>query len=151
MISVPHPYPEGEAERYFERQQIEQLEGRAFSFVIEKKQDGAFYGIIELRAIDYEHSMAELSFWLTVEAWGQGYMSEGLGIIIKYVFDTLKLNRLYAFHMERNPATGRVLEKNGFRQEGMLRQRVIKWGRFEDVAICAILKKDWNERNHPDI
>jgi RimJ/RimL family protein N-acetyltransferase len=48
--------------------------------------------------------------------------------------------------MERNPATGRVLEKNGFRQEGMLRQRVRKWGRFEDVALLAILKQDWQAK-----
>jgi RimJ/RimL family protein N-acetyltransferase len=151
MISVPHPYPEGEAERYFERQQNEQKKGRAFCFVMEKKQDGAFCGIIELRAVENDHSLGELSFWLAVESWGQGYMSEGLGIILQFAFETLKLNRLYAFHMERNPATGRVLEKNGFRQEGMLRERVIKWGKFEDVALCAILKMDWIEKSHQDI
>jgi ribosomal-protein-alanine N-acetyltransferase len=43
----------------------------------------------------------------------------------------------------RNPASGRVLEKNGFKQEGLLRQRVKKWDRFEDVALCALLRQEW--------
>ena len=45
--------------------------------------------------------------------------------------------------MLRYPASGRVLEKNGFKQEGLLRQRVRKWGKFEDVALMAILRQDW--------
>jgi RimJ/RimL family protein N-acetyltransferase len=45
--------------------------------------------------------------------------------------------------MTRNPACGRVLGKNGFIQEALLRQRVRKWGVFEDVALHAILYEDW--------
>jgi RimJ/RimL family protein N-acetyltransferase len=60
----------------------------------------------------------------------------------------MDLNRVYAHHMLRNPSSGRVLEKAGFQHEGILRQRVRKWGVYEDVAILAILKADWIQ--HPD-
>ncbi|MEA3476739.1 MAG: GNAT family protein [Bacteroidota bacterium] len=36
-----------------------------------------------------------------------------------------------------------IIEKNGFRQEGLLRQREQKWGKYEDVVILAILRQDW--------
>jgi len=72
-------------------------------------------------------------------------MSEALQAAVRYGFEGLGLNRLYAYHMVRNPASGRVLEKNGFVQEGLLRQRVRKWGRFEDVALWAILRREWRE------
>jgi [ribosomal protein S5]-alanine N-acetyltransferase len=36
------------------------------------------------------------------------------------------------------------LQKNGFIQEGVLRQRVRKWGVFEDVKLWAILRQDWH-------
>lgn len=143
MISVPHPYPDGEAERYVARKKRDLAEGSSITFVIGLKAEEAFSGIIELRAIDKEHSLGELSFWLRNEAWGKGYMSEAVQVMVRYGFEEIGLNRLYAFHMLRNPATGRVLEKNGFRQEGILRQRVRKWGQFEDVAIMAILREDW--------
>ena len=143
MISLPHPYPPGEAERYIARQLDERKTGRSFTYIIEQQEEGRFCGLVELRDIDREHSQGELSFWLTVEAWGKGYMSDALQEVVRYVFEYLDLNRLYAYHMTRNPATGRVLEKNGFKQEGLLLQRVRKWGQFEDVALWAILRQEW--------
>jgi [ribosomal protein S5]-alanine N-acetyltransferase len=70
--------------------------------------------------------LAELSFWLAVTAWGKGYMSEALRTGLKVSFGQLNLNRLCAYHMLRNPGSGRVLQKNGFMQAGLLRQRVRK-------------------------
>ena len=54
----------------------------------------------------------------------------------------LGLNRIYAHHMVRNPGSGRVLEKIGFVGEGMLRERVRKWGVYEDVVLCAVLRRE---------
>ena len=70
-------------------------------------------------------------------------MSEALKATVCFAFESLELNRLYAYHMIRNPGSGKVLQKNGFVREGVLRQRVRKWGVFEDVALWAILKEDW--------
>jgi len=47
--------------------------------------------------------------------------------------------------MQRNPASGRVLQKNGFHQEGLLRERVRKWDRYEDVLLWAIVRSDWDD------
>ncbi|HEY9655541.1 MAG TPA: GNAT family N-acetyltransferase [Crinalium sp.] len=143
MISIPHPYPDDEAERYVTRQIAEFETRQSIAFVVERKFDPAFSGIIEVRDIEYEHSQAELSFWLAVGNWGHGYMSEALKPIIRFGFEELELNRLYAYHMMRNPGSGKVLQRNGFVQEGLLRQRVQKWGKFEDVALWAMLKRDW--------
>ena len=145
MISIPHPYPANEAKRYVARQQAERGAGRSVTFTIEHKAERCFYGLVEVRNIDHEHSIGELSFWLMVEAWGQGYMSEVVQAVVRYGFESLSLNRLYAYHMLRNPVSERVLEKNGFKQEGLLRQRVRKWGQFEDVALWAILRQEWQD------
>ncbi len=48
--------------------------------------------------------------------------------------------------MVRNPASGRALEKTGMKREGLLRQCVRKWGRFEDVVVMAILREDWAQQ-----
>lgn len=143
MISIPHPYPDGEAEQYIQRQIQNFKAGHSVSFVIERKSEKAFCGVLEIRDIDREHSQAELSFWLTAQVCGQGYMSEALRRMLRFGFKDLDLNRLYAYHMVRNPSSGKVLQKNGFIQEGVLRQRVRKWGVFEDVKIWAILRGDW--------
>ena len=145
MISIPHPYPHDEAQRFVSRQLAAWETGHAFVFVIETQIKKEFLGIIEIRDIERDHSQAELSFWLKPEAWGCGCMSEALQAIVCYAFESLDLNRLYAYHMVRNPGSGMVLRKNGFTREGVLRQRVRKWGVFEDVALCAILNENWQE------
>ena len=142
MISVPHPYPAGEAARYVEQHSADMTRKCSFTFVLRERESENFAGIIELRAIDKEHAQGELSFWLARPAWDQGYMQEALPVVVAFAFDRVGLNRLYAYHMLRNPGSGRILEKTGFRQEGLLRQRVRKWGVFEDVALWALLRDD---------
>ena len=143
MISIPHPYPADEARRYIAKKQAERNAGRSCAFVIVEREEGNFCGIVEVREIDREHLVGELSFWLTVDVWGRGYMSEVVEAVVRYGFEDLQLNRLYAYHMLRNQASGRVLARNGFKKEGLLRQCVQKWGQFEDVALCAILRQEW--------
>jgi [ribosomal protein S5]-alanine N-acetyltransferase len=149
MISIPHPYPDDEAGQYIHRQIQDSRAGHSVSFVIERKSEKVFCGVIEIRDIEREHSQAELSFWLAVQMWGQGYMSEALKPVLRFGFEDLDLNRLYAYHMVRNPGSGKVLQKNGFVQEGVLHQRVRKWKVFEDVKVWAILRGDWRASPNP--
>ena len=52
---------------------------------------------------------------------------------------------MYAHHMVRNPAFGHVLARIGMKPEGLLLQRVRKWGVFEDVVLMAVLHAEWAE------
>jgi RimJ/RimL family protein N-acetyltransferase len=76
-------------------------------------------------------------------------MGEALAAVLRYAFQDLDLNRVYAYHMVRNPMSGRVLSRLGFEVEGILRQRVRKWGLFEDVVLQALLRADWSEAVGP--
>lgn len=142
-ISIPHPYPDGEAARYISKKIQEQKKDLGVTFTIKLKSNTKLIGMIALRDIEREHSVAELSYWLAVSAWGKGYMSEAIKPVLRFGFENLSLNRIYACHMARNPASGKVLQKNGFQLEGLLRQRVKKWGVFEDVKLVSILLQDW--------
>lgn len=142
MISIPHPFTEAEAKHYLTRRLAEYSAGRSVTFLIETK-DSEPLGLIEVRELEPEHAVGELSYWLAVEAQGRGFMSEAIAAILPYSFEDLALNRLYAYHMVRNPASGKVLQNNGFQPEGVLRQRVRKWDVFEDVMLLSILRQDW--------
>ncbi|WNZ45132.1 GNAT family N-acetyltransferase [Leptolyngbya boryana CZ1] len=143
MISLPHPYPEGEAERYIQAQIAASEAGRSFAFAIERKAEPGLCGVIEIGSIELEHARAELRFWLAVAFGEQGYMSEALQAILRFGFENLNLNRIDAYHLVRNPASGKLFQDNGFVQEGVLRQRVRKGEVFEDVKLWSILREDW--------
>lgn len=112
-ISIPHPYPNDEAEKYILKHTSQQRNNH-FAFAIERRIESDLIGIIELHDLEIEHSVAELSYWLAVAAWGNGYMSEALPPLLSFGFNTLSLNRIHAYQMVRNQASGKVLQKKWF-------------------------------------
>jgi RimJ/RimL family protein N-acetyltransferase len=141
-LSIPHPYSQEQARKWLETQIRPGGTSHEIVFAITLKENGHLIGTMGLREIDQEHSQAELGFWVGVEFWRKGYATEASAAVLRYGFEELKLNRIYAHYMTRNPASGRVLEKIGMKREGLLRQRVKKWGVFEDVILLAILRED---------
>jgi ribosomal-protein-alanine N-acetyltransferase len=142
MISIPHPYPLQLAIDWIAVHEREPHRSGAMSFAITEEASGRLAGCVELRDVYAEHAQAELSFWIGKPLWGLGYASEAGVAVVRFGFESLGLNRIYAFHMARNPASGKVLLKLGLQREGVLRQRVRKWGRFEDVVAYAVLRSD---------
>ncbi len=142
-ISIPHPYSEEQARQWIAASAELYAKGKGVVFGMQLKREGRFAGAAGLRDIDAEHSQAELGFWVAVENWGKGYATEAARVVAAFGFKQLGLNRIYAHHMARNPASGRVLARIGMKPEGLLRQRVRKWGVFEDVVAVALLREEW--------
>lgn len=139
MISIPNPFRLDDAKAWIgSMNSLPNVDG----YVISRDLDGSVIGAAELRDIDSEHRQAEVSFWLTPSTWGLGYASSALMQLVKIGFARHGLNRIYAYHMARNPASGRVMAKCGFHYEGCLRQRVWKLGRTEDAMLWSRLAVD---------
>lgn len=141
-ISVPHPFADSDASAWIEESCRDMLERKAYGFAIVLRETGVLIGYGALRDIDTEHAQAEISFWISGDHEGKGYVTEAVDRLITFAFETLNLNRLCAFHMVRNSGSKQVLQKLGFVQEGYLRQRVRKWGVFEDVLAWSRLRTD---------
>ena len=141
-LSIPHPYTLDHALAWIGTQRREAVRRRSTNFAVRLPSGGPLIGSVGLRDIDPEHLQAELGFWIGREWWGQGYATEAAREVVRFGFEELGLNRIYAHHMARNPAAGQVLRRIGMQQEGRLRERVRKWGVYEDVVMYAILRAD---------
>lgn len=141
-LSIPHPYPVGLAEQWIGTHQERYEQGTQITFAITRRADGALLGGIGIHP-EPEHGHAEMGYWLGVPYWNQGYTTEAAGAVLHYAFTTLALHRVFAEHMTRNPASGRVMQKIGLRYEGTLRGHMLKWGVYEDVAVYGIVREDW--------
>lgn len=107
--------------------------------------DNEIIGSCGLHAIEPEHYKAEIGYELHPDFWGKGVMTEVINRIVEYGFKEMNLNRIEALYNPLNTASQKVLEKNGFKFEGILRNRFFGKGRFLDAAVSSILKGD-NER-----
>lgn len=141
-LNIPHPYPDGLAERWIAGRGEAAREGASMTWAIADRGSDELYGAISL-LIAQPHQHAEMGYWVGVPFWGRGYTTEAARATLAYGFSTLGLNRVFAHHFARNPASGRVMQKIGMRHEGELRQHVRKGERFEDLILYAILRHEW--------
>jgi ribosomal-protein-alanine N-acetyltransferase len=145
-LNVPHPYEDGMAETWIGTHAPGYDAGELATFAVALQGGDDLIGAIGLTIVA-EHDRAELGYWIGVPYWNRGYAGEAAVEMLRFGFEELELNRIYAVHLVRNPASGRVMEKAGMRYEGTLRQHVRKWDAFEDLAWYGILAADW--RGHP--
>ncbi|HET8623363.1 MAG TPA: GNAT family N-acetyltransferase [Gemmatimonadales bacterium] len=139
--TIPHPYAEDDARKFLALDATEQAAGGAVRFAV-RHDRGELVGVVGLQQIDRAQWRAELGYWIGVPFWGRGYATEAAAAVVRYGFDELGLHKIHAHYLVRNPASGKVLERIGMRREGLLREEVLKWGRYEDVVLCSLLRTD---------
>lgn len=102
---------------------------------------------ILLKAMDFNQkvNMVTTGYFLAEEYWGRGIASEAVGILIKFLFETININRIKAEVMLKNMASKKVLMKNGFTKEGLVRQGSLWPGKgIVDLEMYSILRGDYN-------
>ena len=116
--------------------------GYPSSWVIVLRETGRVIGTIGFVWYSAENCSAEVGYSLSRDYGNRGYATQALQAVSSEAFHSLPLNRLEAQHDLRNPASGRVMEKSGFRREGILRSRVFNKGEYIDVALWSLLRSD---------
>jgi RimJ/RimL family protein N-acetyltransferase len=92
---------------------------------------------------DVERVSAELGYWLAEPFWGRGITTAAVRAMTAYALATFPLTRIYAVPFASNLASGRVLEKAGYRLEARMRRSAIKDGRVVDQLLYAVTDEDW--------
>jgi RimJ/RimL family protein N-acetyltransferase len=143
-LTIPHPYPDGAARAWIATHSESALRGEALDLAIERREDRVLVGAIGLR-YEREHHRAELGYWIGVPYWGNGYATEAAAAVLRGAFELQRLNRVYASHFANNPASGRVLQKLGMKNEGTSRRHYRKGDAYLDSECYAILRTEWEK------
>ena len=75
--------------------------------------------------------------------WGQGYATEALAAVVRYLFESEGQAALACCHAHENPASGRVMKKCGMKYEGTMRQADINKQGICDFSEYGILAEDY--------
>ena len=111
-------------------------------YAIELKETGKMIGTIDLR-LKEEKNSAEIGYTLNKNYWGNGYITEAGKMILELGFETLGLERIFAYHDSENPMSGKVMERLGMTYEGTSRKNRIHKKRYIDDVHYSILKQDY--------
>ena len=86
---------------------------------------------------------ASIGYDLARAYWGQGLMTEAVRAMVDFGFSRMNLNRIEADADGRNPASARVLQKVGFKHEGIQHQQFFENGSFYDLHLFALLRSEY--------
>jgi RimJ/RimL family protein N-acetyltransferase len=115
------------------------------SFMIEKK-DGAKIGCItHFNVLHPVGKMLEIGYGLILGERGKGYCTEAAQLMVDYLFLSKEAPCIQATTHSKNIASQRVLEKVGFKKEGVMRKRLYSRGEWQDIILFSILREEWRE------
>jgi ribosomal-protein-alanine N-acetyltransferase len=122
-------------------------EGEAYPLFLFRQKDGQVIGGITLSNVRRQPAQAAtLGYWVGEAYAMQGYMTEALTVVQDHAFRTLDLSRLEAGCLADNIASRRLLERCGFKYEGVAQAFLQIDGQWRDHVIYALLRADRIDR-----
>lgn len=112
--------------------------------IFHKDHPDLLLGIIEAMDFNQKVNMVTIGYFLEKSHWGKGIATEAVHELVKFLFESVEVNRIQAEVMPFNERSKRVLLKNGFLKEGTLRQANLWSGKgLVDLEIYSILAEDY--------
>jgi [ribosomal protein S5]-alanine N-acetyltransferase len=88
---------------------------------------------------------ATLGYWISEDAGGRGHATAAVGLVLRFAFEVAGLHRVQPAIMPRNVRSRRVVEKCGFRHEGVALRYLRINGAWEDHDMYAMTAEDWRD------
>ena len=140
--NIPHPYLEQHAIGWINAANEGWKSQKSYVFAIRLRPTGAFIGGIGLH-LHKAYQQAEMGYWMAFPFWNKGYTSEAVGRILSFGFETLELHKIFATHMINNPASGKVLEKNGMIHEATMLDHLKKDEQYISLKQYRMLRREY--------
>jgi diamine N-acetyltransferase len=122
---------------------LQKSEDKVFSI---DTKEGKLIGNVGLMRLNWKDRSVLIGIMIgEKEFWNQGYGTDAIETLLRYLFDELALNRVYLIADERNARALHCYEKLGFKKEGVLRQNRYKDGVYTNDVMMSLLKDEWKE------
>lgn len=116
-------------------------------FFVCRREDGAIVGSANLSQLFRGNFQScYLGYQGGAPYTGRGYMTEGVGLVLRRAFGPLRLHRVEANIQPGNAPSIALVKRLGFTLEGVSRRYLKICGRWRDHERWAILREDWRPR-----
>lgn len=117
-------------------------EGTGIRWGITLKDSGKVIGSCGFLNRNTKHHRTEIGYELSKSFWGTGIAGETLEAVVKYGFRYLQLERIEALIEPTNFSSQKLVEKKGFKREGLLRHYEYARGKYDDLYMYSLLKEE---------
>lgn len=134
-------------ERWFERAMNRAPDEKPLAIELRDGDDWHLIGNCTFFNMDTMVHSAEIGIMIGDKSvWNQGLGTETISLLLRHGFETLNLNRISLTVYSDNPRARRTYEKAGFIHEGTLREARYRTGRYGDVELMSVLRREWEAR-----
>jgi RimJ/RimL family protein N-acetyltransferase len=147
LDQVPQPYSEADARTYVAMTRRGWKEGTHAAFAVTDAETGEVIGSIGVHWLDPEQGVAEVGYWVRLEARGRGIATRATKLVSGWAIASCGMKRLQLRADQHNVASQRVAERAGFRHEGVLRSARFnpRQGRRVDFVLYSLLEDELME------
>ncbi len=115
-----------------------------FFFAIRLREDDRLIGFIATWGIQWHHGESFVSLGIgEPEYRSKGYGTEAMTLMLRFCFHELNLRRVSLFVYDFNERGQRSYRKNGFVEEGRIREAVLREGKRWSWVFMGVLREDW--------
>jgi RimJ/RimL family protein N-acetyltransferase len=108
------------------------------------KENDKLIGTINIQEIDMLNRTAHIPVLIGDKSeWGKGYATEARFLALKFAIEERGIHRVWALVLEDNIGSLKMLEKCGFKREGLLRDSVFKSGKYHNQVYMSVLEEDY--------
>ena len=133
----PFPYTKKDADEWIALNEYKEPVTN-FAIVVDEQIAG---GIGLVQKEDIYRRNAEIGYWLAEPFWHKGIATEAVRQLVDHIFSKFDIDRLYAEIFSNNPASMKVLEKNGFHLEAVHKKSIIKNNQMLDGYLLVKFRK----------
>lgn len=119
---------------------------RSKNYYILFNEKGFKIGLVRMDEIDFINSSVRVGGDIHVRFKGKGYGQKMMGLVKKYCFDYLNMNRLWLLVLETNKVALHIYDKSGFVKEGVQRKAIFRNGKYIDYIMMSLLKSEYQEK-----
>lgn len=113
--------------------------------------EGEPVGAIGVVEISDKHSRGVIGYCIGYDYWNKGIVTEALQAVIDYMYSQVNMNKLSAYHDVENIGSGKVMEKCGMIEEGILREDMLRRdGSYGDMRLLGITLGDWKRQRNKE-
>ena len=135
--ATPTPTPE-QTEAWCRSSAADFVGRRQLPMLLFLREGGTFVGSSGMARLDWEVPRFEIGYWVRRRFEGQGYVTEAVGALTRFAFETLGAQRVEIRTDDRNDRSNRVAERLGYRLEGVLRNESRDAYGLRDTRVYAL-------------
>ncbi|GEP50094.1 ribosomal-protein-amino-adic N-acetyltransferase [Flavobacterium noncentrifugens] len=119
----------------------------SYYFYLRNLETGILIGFVMIKNLNKKIRKCELAYFVDQDFEGKGIISKAVVQTISFCFRELMMNKIFICTSKINFGSQKIATKNGFQQEGILREEFKNGeGVLEDIVYFGLLKSDYYER-----